>query len=554
MSNNRWRFFNHSSKPKLDGQKVAKFKRILQQNLKVGVEVELNLPEQKGSCKGANNACPCIEMPNNVCWTECSVGEDCIEAPSMEHCINKADNCEEEDCVACSLYDALCHGLFCPGFISKCVTCEEFKLGCDVCDRKYNVEKDPENIRERIIQELKPNHSYGQLNDTGVHSVTTDGSLLGKKGVEVVTIGRRVAYWEFYNMAKRVLDCCCSKGAYTNERCSIHMHLLCSYYGNLMGDGSNGDGVPTVVNELEEPLPQIVLANFHQLTRKYQNAMTWMFMGLDNPKAMTRWEKFRISVLPYSAVRYNMKNLRDKIGENSGKFKYGFINYAYTNFNRDGDVSKLHVEMRALDGVITPSAIAAIACMHYAMMIKAVEISRYGLIEVGDDEWLDQANRIKETILNGNGGYDGSRFGDTRHVQKYADVLREEATELVRQLKHILIQVGPAYEILESLADTPIALRRISGLGWDEIEEEFKVDHSEESILENRIHEAIDIRETIGHETVEKWIEAVSKILEDDEEIATDDETVDRVDTFVKHKQNNGEVLWSSELGTVLKY
>ena len=58
-----------------------------------------------------------------------------------------------------------------------------------------------------------------------------DGSLLGKKGAEVITVGRRVDYWEFYKMAKTIIDTAVTKGAYVNERCSTHMHVLAGYYG-----------------------------------------------------------------------------------------------------------------------------------------------------------------------------------------------------------------------------------------------------------------------------------------------------------------------------------
>ena len=63
------------------------------------------------------------------------------------------------------------------------------------------------------------------------------------------------------------------------------------------------------------------------------------------------------------------------------------------NFNPENknNINRFHVEFRAADCLLSPSATAAIACMYYALIIKAVEISRYGLTEVGDGEWLDRA-------------------------------------------------------------------------------------------------------------------------------------------------------------------
>jgi hypothetical protein len=404
-----------------------------------------------------------------------------------------------------------------------------------------------------LQEELKPNNSYGQVSSTGVHSITTDGSLLGKKGAEIITVGRRVDYWEFYKMAKNIINSASRRGAYLNERCSTHMHALASYYGKIVS-GQEKMGIPNKVTEMERDMPEIILANLHQLVRRYQNAMTWMVMGLDNPKQMTRWEKFRVSVLPISAVMNDMRNVQNKVSENSGGNKYGWINYNQIEFSGSGDIRRFHVEFRAADGIMSPSAIAAIACMYYALVIKAVEISRYGVVEVGDQAWLEQTMEVKNAMLNNMKGYqDGDRFSDTSNLNQYYDILVGESLDLVRQLKSILINIGPAYEVLEKLAERPCALRRCEGQSWEEIEKSLEIIMNEEGKLDVALSEIVTLNQVSECKDLDEWIQTTGQILRKDPtlEIDVDNAVIeDTIRDFIDKNREDGKLVWSNRIGS----
>ena len=557
-SRDRWTFFKHPSKKPLDTSEVTYWKNTLAKILKVGVEFEFNLPEKKnGSCKGDSNTCPCQSMvEGQKCWDQCLNYKICAETPNIGTCKAKADKCKPEMCKDCETFLFECHGMFCSCFNSACFECNKFNINCDNCSYKYDPNKSPDAIRQKITKELSPTKSYGLVNHSGVHSITTDGSLLGQKGLEVITVGRRVDYWEFYKMAKKIIDSAVEKGAYLNERCSIHQHVLASYYGKIPKQEIKvPDGIPTNIKELEKDMPEIILANFHQLCRRYQNAMTWMTMALDTPESMTRWEKFRVSNLEISAVINSMVTVKEKVSRNAGGNKYGWANYNYTDFNKDGFIRRLHVELRVSDGVISPSAVAAMACLYYALMIKAVEISRYGVLEVGDDNWMSRAIEIKNAMLNGVGGYDGGRFGNTKHLHKYFEDLRGEAFDLVRQLKHALMAIGPAYSVLEKLAERPIALRRCDGETWETIEEDLAVIMNEEGILEAALNEYIDLRLVDECKTMDEWIEVVSKALRNDTDLELnkeEEEIREMVAAYVSGRKEDGELIWSNTLGTAV--
>lgn len=528
----KWTFYVHPSKPIIDAATARYWKGMLHKILKVGLEFEFNLPNKNGTCKGDNNACPCKNMAKGECWKECTRAAECEEA--------KRDNC---------------FGLFCTGFLSFCAVCEKFEVDCKSCEHRYDPNRNPESIRERMGQALAPSQSYGNITKHGVHSIVTDGSLLGKKGAEVITVGRRPDYWEFFKMSKEIIDLAVENNAYVNERCSIHAHLLASYYGKLPGGGDGGPGVPNQVNEMEKNMPEIILANFHQLCRRYQNAITWMTIGLDEPERMTRWEKFRVSVLPISAIMNSMQNVVQEVSSHSGGNKYGWVNYNYCQFKEDGSLSRVHVEMRTMDGLLSASAVAAISCLYYSLMIKAVEISRYGIVEVGDKEWLQRAQQVKSCLLNNMKGYqDGDRFGDTSNLSQHYETLIGESFDLISQVKHILMKLGPPYEVLEKLAERPCAMRRCDGEAWEKIEEDLAVAISSDDMFTSKLAEIIDLRLVDQCADEVEWIRQASDLMREDKElrIGPDDDTVEgKIVDYTTRKKSDGEMIFLDRIGSM---
>jgi len=532
----KWKFIKHPIRDSLSVREVAYWKASLNKVLKVGVELEFNLPEAKGVCKRSNPLCVCQHFqPNEECWKTCALESTCKRVQSGKAC----------------LFDR------CSSFVSACVVCNHFVTPCETCEFASDPNKDPEQLRNNIMVALNPSHHYGTIGNTGVHSVIGDGSLLGgkggkSKGVEVITVGRRVDYWEFFKMANKILTTATKNGAWLNERCSIHMHLLASYYHT---DHS-------FYSELEKPVPEIILANFHQLVRRYQNALVWMTMGLKEEKRMTRWEKYRVSILEISALKQRMPHVKQQTYEISGGNKYAFTNYTNMQFDRHGDATTLHIELRYMDGIISPSIVAAMACLNHALMIKAVEISRYGLLKMPGTEWLNEARRMKEHILNNMKAYnEGDRFGHTGNVLKHRDYYVRESLGLIQQLKHILLKTGPAYDVLEKLAETPAAIMRIAGSSWDAIEAHMRIPITNESALNLAVNEYIDLRLIDRCNTIEEWIKEVTiSMWEDDDakktvmdnEIKEIPQLEKTIEDIVKEGQANGELIWSDRLGALV--
>jgi len=535
----KWTFYVHPSKKTIDAAEARYWKSMLHKILKVGLEFEFNLPDKNGTCKGDNNACPCRHMVDKECWKECVRIEEC-----------KTEMGDEFQCF----------GLFCTGFLGKCIVCDEFKVECKSCEHRYDPTRNPDSIRDRLQKNLRPSQSYGNITKHGVHSVVTDGSLLGKKGAEVVTVGRRPDYWEFFQMSKDIIDLAVENNAYVNERCSIHAHLLASYYGKVPSGGNmsskdGGPGIPNQISEMEKNMPEIIMANFHQLCRRYQNAMTWMTVGLDEPHRITRWEKYRVSVLHISAIMNSMQRVVQEVASHAGGNKYGWVNYNYCQFKDDGSLRRVHVELRAMDGLLSASAVAAISCLYYALMIKAVEISRYGIVEVGDKDWLEGAERVKQTLLNNMKGYqDGDRFGDTSNLSQYYETLIAESFDLISQVKHILMRLGPAYEVLEKLAERPCGMRRCDGETWEKIEADLAVPMTSDDHFTNKLAEIIDLRLIDQCKDEPEWVIGAGDLMRKDRElnIDPDDDTVeDRITEYTVKKKSDGEMVFLDRVGSM---
>jgi len=537
---NKWQFYNHPSKAALTANDTRYWKQSLKKLLKVGIEFEFNLQEQKGKCKGDNVQCPCVHIDNG-CWKGCQNYKNCESTPCLDTCANRQESCDQEKCKVCKDYKLNCLGTCCIEFISTCFTCTKFGRNCDTCRQKYDPKSDPKTIRKILGDEFQPSHHYGLISPSGVVSITTDGSLLGDKGLEIITVGRRVDYWEFYTMSKKILDKAVSMGGYLNERCGAHMHLLASYYES-----------ENVISEMEKDMPEIILANFHQLCRRYQNAITWMTIALDDPEHMTRWEKFRVSVLGISPVAKDMYTVVDEVAKNAGGCKYGWVNYNRTSFVSKNKINRFHIEMRAADATLCPTIYAALACLYYALAIKAVEISRYGLLKVGEEEWLKKAKAMKEALMNNLSDYgDSNRLSKTDGILDYKEDYIKESLDLVSQLKGILMKLGPAHDVLIKLAERPAALRRINGDTWEDIERDLEVQIGESDHIEFKLNEIVDLRIIEDCRTLGEWITEVNRVLTEDEEI---DQKVDNdeIEEFVNTKMREGEVVWSDSIGSVV--
>ena len=533
-----WRFNKSFGRPVLSEDSVSYWLQTLKKLLKVGVELEYNLPEKNGTCDRSNYLCPCT--------AEFRTAEP---QPSTSLCYEQCSKWAKGDCTIAKEHG--CANIYCLEFTSPCSSCSKYDRGCATCNELFDLKKDPARIRTIIGQELKPTRFVGDYGTHGVYKVCIDNSLLGgadgRGGIEIATVGRRLEFSSLYDMLRGIMSLCKSHGAYLNERCSIHIHLLASYLtpqfsiGDLGGNILRGD-----ISELEMPVPEIILANFHQLIRKYQCALTWLSMAGTSTGTMTRWEKFRKSILPYSAALRRMSIVTEETARAGSKRKYAFMNYEQVKYNKDGDITRLHVEGRHMDGSYSPAAVVAHACLLYGLMLKAVEISRYGVLESGSMSYMSQQRQMFNAICNNDGDYGGPRNSDTSSIIDYIPELQQQSNQLIRLVKFTLKELFPSDQILASLAAKPQAYHLIEGRSWEEIENILVPKSTDNDEVKEDVMRLVNLSALCECRNEEEWVElAISTMKHKKMPLA---ELRKKVTALLQ----GGSLQWSASIGTFI--
>jgi hypothetical protein len=440
----------------LSKDEVKYWKDSLQRNIRVAAEFELNLPEDDGNyCMLSNKAyetCICYKAVTGECEAICK-NESCE--------FKGTDSCNEPDCMR---------------FVSSCLGCTSYKQSCDKCRKDYKSKtENPSTCREKIMNELKPRNDV--LSPRGVHQVTTDGSLIGGHGVEVTTIAQFPDYNILYDDYKTILDTSLNNFAWINERCSTHIHMMTQYIPNG-GKARKEDNSEAYFSSLEKPIPEEIISNFHQLLRRFEHVLLWISSTGNSLGHLTRWEKFRQPIMPIaSPLTSGMEKVNQSISkycrDKVKKDKYSTVNYFYSRFDEDSNMRIFHIEARFPDASFCPSVPASIACLLFAMLLKAIDISHYGILTIGSNDVITRINTMRSLLVNNNGGYELMRVSKTGGVLKYIDQFTEDSIELVKFLESYLTRMGDSYHVLYELATRPISLRRaIDKLSWEQINEQ----------------------------------------------------------------------------------
>lgn len=483
----------------LSSEEIKYWKSILSKTIKVATEFEYNLPPvYHNYCMLVNNA----QNKKDTCWCSKLVDNQCDPKCVIEECEHKdQETCNKSMCIK---------------FTSQCLDCKEFKVNCVTCSKNYSKSSGTDH-RARIKSLLQPKDSVAHAR--GVNQVIKDGSLIGDEGVEVTTIAQFPEYDELYKDYRNIMEVVSKNGGWVNERCSIHTHFMTQYLPN---GGSSKKGLPggetkVAYNSLEKPIPNEICINFHQLIRRFEHALEWMFSTGNSMGHLTRWEKFRQSILAVASpvisdMREVNNNLMEFCRQKVKKEKYSTFNYFYSKFNNDGEFTVFHVESRFADGSFCPSAIASLGCLLFALLLKAVDISRYGILSIGSSDTIARIHEMRSALVNNNKDYHTFRASQTQGITKHIEGFKEDATELVYLLEPYLSKMGNAMPVLLSLAEKPVSIRRaLYNLSWDEINEEIDPDWKISKPVvanntERTLLEAIDMGHLFNATSTTDWL------------------------------------------------
>lgn len=299
-------------------------------------------------------------------------------------------------------------------------------------------------VRER----LEPSGSFERLGRYGVCDVVTEHA-----GIELRVIGRQPYFSALHKQYSAIVNILLEQGARPRSTCGLHFHLLTPGLG--------------------EPVPEIILANVWNLTRRYAPELRFITSAGHSREGLTRHRMYcsHLEMVKHSPGMLRMAQVQKLLKDSHAVPEHqNFLNLENVGFDEQGNVQLFDVEFRFPDAELCALSITAKTFLFLTLLLKAVDLSQYGVIHVGNmDEWRRKQELL--VMLNNNDGELAT--SDTRTV---TDEIIEELRGGTHELLDLLAPIFDRFEesepldVLLTLAETPISLLRSAGYDWPDIE------------------------------------------------------------------------------------
>ncbi len=343
------------------------------------------------------------------------------------------------------------------------------------------------DFEQGIAQALAPSGSLERLGPNGVLDV-----LVEHCGIEIRVIGRHPYFRALHQQYVQIMDVLAGHGSRPRATCGLHFHLLSP--------------------SLAEPVPEIILANLWNLTRRYAPELRFITSGGDKREALCRrrnhtshLEMVNLSpgIMPMAEIQQVLKKSR-KVPEHQN-----FLNLERMMFTETGDVLPFHLEFRFPDADISATSVTAKTFLFMAILLKAVDLSQYGVIHVGKIQPWRRKIELLDMLSNNEGNLATS---DTTAVSDdIIEELRQGSYELLDLLAPIFDRFNdnPALDVLLALAERPISLMRCAGYDWSQIEtllaERAALDNVGLDKTDQSLMQRIELGEWAGRSSPETW-------------------------------------------------
>ena len=378
-----------------------------------------------------------------------------------------------------------------------------------------------QDFQPRIEEALHPSGDMNRLGELGVYDVIKEHC-----GVEILVIGRHPHWDALLNQYQRIILPLLAEKIRMRPTCGLHFHIL-------------GTG-------LAEEIPEIILANLWNMARLFAPGLKFLTSGGENRQALCRRRQHNAhqEFMRLSPQQQSMAEIQELLRKSLEVPEHqNFFNIEHVRFSTTGSISDFHLEFRFPDGDLCPVSITAKTFLFLTMMLKAVEISKFGLLKA-DDSLMESNCRLMDMISNNDGKLATSDTAavDDAALEKY----RNNACGLLVFLKSVFLLLdNPSELVLQQLAAQPISLRRSQGERWEEIEDEL-LDHiTPQPPLDSTDYELIKIIELglltdIGSQHC--WLEATAQFLH-----LPENEIRQRLQSYT-----NRSPVWREELGSMV--
>jgi len=303
-------------------------------------------------------------------------------------------------------------------------------------------------FEELVRQDLSPSGTLERLGANGVLDVQPEHC-----GIEIRVIGRHPHFRALQEQYGKIIAALMARGARVRPTCGLHFHLL--------------------TPGLAEPVPEIILANLWNMTRRYAPELKFMTSGGEKREALCRrrGHNSHLEMVRYSSGVVTMERIRKHLKDSHMVPEHhNFLNLEHLGFTETGNVLPFHLEFRFPDADLSATSITAKTFLFLALLLKSVDLSCYGVIHVGRIDYWRRKCLLLDILSNNDGNLATS---DT-------SALTDDMIEELRQGAHELLELlTPTFErflgnepleVLRSLAEHPVSLLRSAGYDWDGIE------------------------------------------------------------------------------------
>ncbi len=342
-------------------------------------------------------------------------------------------------------------------------------------------------FEEAVREDLAPSGNFERLGTNGVLDVCTEHC-----GIEVRVIGRHPHFRALHRQYKGIIATLQEHGSRPRATCGLHFHLL-----------SSG---------LAEPVPEIILANFWNLTRRYAPELKFLTSGGDRREALCRRRNHNshLEIVRLSPGIMHMAEIHKTLKESHRVPEHqNFLNLEHIAFTETGEIHPFHLELRFPDSDLAPISVTAKTFLFLALLFKAVDLSQYGVIHVGKINTWRRKVALLDKISNNDGNLATS---DTSAItDEIIEELRQGSYELLDLLAPTFdrFEDNPSLDVLLALAEQPISLMRVAGYDWIEIESILEERAALDSIgldkTDRRLMQGIELGEWDGHPSAETW-------------------------------------------------
>ena len=375
-----------------------------------------------------------------------------------------------------------------------------------------------------LVEALQPTRDLTNLGRYGVLDVIGEHC-----GLEIQIIGRQ-PYYPALLQQYHDLFALLPPGIRARPTCGLHYHAL------AIG--------------LAEPVPEIILANIWNLVRRYAPNLRFLTSAGASREALCRRRNYasHLEMVRHTPGVYSMRDIQRILHDSKQVPEHqNFLNLEHVTFTDAGIVRDFHLEFRFPDADLSPTSIVAKAFLFLAIVLKAVELSQYGVIHVGYIRDWRRKCQLLDWLSNNDGKLATS---DTSHItEEIIEELRVGCRELLELLKPIFDrwEHNPSFEVLSLLAETPLSLLRASGRDWSEIEallaERTATLAGELDGTDKKLMRCLELAELTGFSAIEAWKWTAAREL-----FLTPQELEHRLDKLDRMRG----LRWDARLGSVV--